>query len=361
MRKMKLTALACAAMLATSAVLAGCSSSQTKETETQTEAQSETESSAEETSTEAAETTESSAAQTEADADAVRVGSLKGPTTMGLVNLMSEAEAGETEGNYSFEMAAQADELLAGMVSGDLDIALVPANVASVLYNKTEGGVSVIDINTLGVLYCVTGDESIHSVKDLAGKTVLTTGQGTTPEYVLNYLLAQNGVTDCTLEFKSEATEIAAVLKEDASKIAVLPQPFATVAQAQNEALKTAFSLTDEWNAVSDGSQLLTGVTVVRAAFLDEHKDEVEQFIADHEKSAEQAVNDVDTTAELVAKYGIIEKAPIAKKALPYCNIVCITGDEMKQALSGYLNVLFEQDAKSVGGALPADDFYYTK
>ena len=240
-----------------------------------------------------------------------------------------------------------------------MDIALIPANAASVLFNKTEGKISVIDINTLGVLYCVTGDESISSVKDLAGKTVITTGQGTTPEYVINTLLDKYEVKDCQLEFKSEATEVAAALKADANQIAVLPQPFATAAQAQNEALKTAFSLTDAWDEVSDGSKLITGVTIARKDFLAEHEDAVKTFLSEHAMSAWVAQNDVEKTADLVAKYGIIEKAPVARKALPFCNIVCITGEEMKTALSGYLDALAAQDPKAVGGKVPGDDFYY--
>ncbi|MGP1348974.1 MAG: ABC transporter substrate-binding protein [Stomatobaculum sp.] len=296
-----------------------------------------------------------------AEMEAVRVGSLKGPTTMGLVQLMERSKNGTAEGSYHFSMATQPDELLARTVSGELDIALVPANMAAVLYNKTQGGIAVIDINTLGVLYCVTGDESIHSVKDLSGKTVLSVGQGATPEYVLNILLEKNGVTDCSVEFKSEATEIAALLKNDPSKIAVLPQPFVTAAQAQNEKLRTAFSLTEEWDALPDSSRLITGVTVVRREFLNENAEAVKLFLKEHAESAERAAEDLSGTAALIAEYGIIEKAPIAEKALPACNIVCISGEEMKAALSGYLEALSAQDMKAVGGKLPEADFYYTE
>ncbi|SDB39836.1 ABC transporter substrate-binding protein [Butyrivibrio sp. INlla16] len=302
--------------------------------------------------------TEEASAEETSNSVTVRVGSLKGPTTMGLVNLMKDSENGESAGNYEFSMKTQPDEIMAGVVSGDIDIALVPANMASVLYNKTEGGVSLVDINTLGVLYCVTGDESVKSVKDFAGKTVVTTGQGASPEYVLRYLLDKNGVTDCNIEFKSEATEIAALLQEESSKVAILPQPFATVASAKNEAVSVAFDLTDEWDKVSDGSKLLTGVTVVRNDFLNEHNLEVQKFIEEHKASADKAISDVEGTAALVEEYGIIEKKEIAAKALPSCNIVCISGDDAKTALSGYLQVLFDQDPKSVGGNLPDDAFY---
>ena len=288
----------------------------------------------------------------------IRVGSLKGPTTMGIVNLMKKAENGETVDKYELTMATAADEISAKLVSGDLDIALVPANLASVLYNKTQGKVSVIDINTLGVLYCVTTDDSIHSVKDLAGKTVITTGQGTTPEYALRTLLERSGVTDCNLEFKSEATEVAALLKDGTAQIGVLPQPFVTAAMLQNDALKTAFSLSEEWDRLDDSSHLVTGVTVVRAAFLAEHADAVGRFVTEHKASAEQANADIEGTAQLVAEYGIIEKAPVAAKAIPNCNLVCITGDEMQAALSGYLDTLYAQNPQAVGGTLPGTDFY---
>ena len=185
------------------------------------------------------------------------------------------------------------------------------------------------------------------------------TGQGATPEYAMNYLLDANGVADCTLEFHSEASEIAALLKEDPNRIAVLPQPFVTAAEAQNDQLKTAFSLTDEWDKVTDnGSRFLTGATIVRKAFLEEHPDAAAVFLREQEASADEANTNVEGTAALVAEYGIIEKAPIAQKALPYCNIVCITGEDMKTALSGYLEVLYQADPSSVGGSLPADDFY---
>ncbi len=293
----------------------------------------------------------------------VRVGSLKGPTSMGLVYLMEQAEKGEAANNYEFTMAASADELLPAMISGDLDIVLIPANVASVLYMKTEGGVSVIDINTLGVLYMVSGDSGIKGMDDLKGRTLYLTGKGTTPDYVLQYLLRENGLTtqDVTLEYKSEATEVAAILAKTPDAIGVLPQPFVTAACAQNEELSVVMDLTEQWNAVQkeSGSRLVTGVTVVRNSFLEEYQDTVERFMEEHKASAAYANEHVEEAAELVAAAGIIEKAPTAVKAMPACNITYMDGDDMKMALSGYLEVLFGQDAASVGGGLPGDEFYY--
>ena len=365
-------------MFAAAAVLltgcgAGTKGSAASEAETQSE-QAQVEEPAEEASSEAESTAEVDAAETAAsepeeggtvldyDGTTIRVGSLKGPTTMGLVNLMKDSDNGSAEGTYSFTMASDPSEIVASVASGDLDIAMIPANLTSTLYNKTNGGVSVIDINTLGVLYVVTGDESVESVADLAGKTVLTTGQGATPEYAMNFLLKENGITDCTLEFHSEATEIAALLKEDPGKIAVLPQPFATAALLQNDALRSAFSLTDAWDqaAGANGSRFLTGATIVRNDFLEEHPGAVSVFMKEHMASADKANTDIEGTAELVAEYGIVEKAAVAAKALPNCNIVCITGEDMKTALSGYLQVLYDADPTSVGGSLPGDEFYYT-
>ena len=293
----------------------------------------------------------------------IRVGGLKGPTSMELLFFQEMNKSGNVKENYEFTMVTAADELLTMMVKGELDIALLPANVASVLYNKTEGGISVIDINTLGVLYMVSGDESIQVPADLKGRTVYLTGKGTTPDYVLHYIMQGNGLTDTdiTLEYKSEATEVAAVLAENPDAVGLLPQPFVTAACAQNEALGVVMDMNAQWIALQgeDGSRMVTGVTVVRNAFLGENEEAVKTFLQEHKESTEGINADVQKGAELAVAAGIIAKEPIAMKAIPKCNITYIAGEEMKRALSGYLSVLFEQDPKSVGGALPADGFYH--
>ena len=294
------------------------------------------------------------------DNTTVRVGSLKGPTTIGIVNLMDKAAKGKSKGKYEFTMSAQADEIAAKIVSGDLDIALIPVNLASVLFNKTNGGVSVIDINTNGVLCCVTGNKGITGVADLKGESVLATGQGSTPEYCLRVLLQQYNATSCEIEFKSEATEVAAVLAEDPSKIAILPQPFATVACAQNPNLKVAFKLEDEW-AAKFGMGMVTGVTIVRNDFLEAHRDAVVTFIMEHEESAEKCYTDLDKTAKLVVEKEIIGKDTIAKKAIPECGIACTSGQTMKDTLTSFFEILYKFDEKSVGGKLPPKEFYFYK
>jgi len=299
------------------------------------------------------------ASMDEAKTTTLRVGSMKGPTSMGLLFLMEKA----TQNTYEFQMATAADELLPLMVKGELDIALVPANVASILYQKTEGGISVINVNTLGVLYMVSGDTTVTGMEDLKGRTVYLTGKGTTPDYVLRYLMAKNGLTesDCVLEYKSEATEVAALLAEDPNAIGLLPQPFVTAACAQNQALGVVLDMNEEWNRVNTetGSGMVTGVTVVRNDFLKEYPEAVAQFLTDHEQSATAINEDVETGALYAVEKGIIAKEPIAQKAIPKCNITCMTGDEMKKALKGYLEALYEQSPEAVGGSLPAEDFYY--
>lgn len=305
----------------------------------------------------------SETAQT-SDDTVIRIGGLKGPTTMGLVKLMDDAENGLCANNYEFTMVTAADELTGLVANGSVDIALLPANVASVLYHKTGGKISVIDINTLGVLYLVSGDSSVSSVEQLSGRTVYLPGKGTTPEYVLRYLISAAGLSgdEVTLEFKSEASEVASVLTADPQAVGLLPQPFVTAALAQNEALSVVLDLTKAWDGLQEegsGSRLITGVTIVNNDFLNAHKELVDTFLTEHEASILYTQKEPDAAAALIEKAGIVAKAAIAKKALPACNISYLDGQDMKTALSGYLSVLLEQEPKSVGGSLPDDAFYY--
>ena len=253
-------------------------------------------------------------------------------------------------------------------MQGELDIACVPANLASVLYNRTDGGIVTLAVNTLGVLYIVENGNSVQSMADLAGRTIAASGKGSTPEYALRYLLSENGIdpdTGVTIDWKSEHSECVAALASGAATIAMLPQPFVTVAQSQLPDLRVALDLTEEWDALDNGSALLTGVVVARADFVEEHPAAVEEFLTSYAESVEWVNANTAEAAELIGGYDIVDAA-VAEKALPYCNIVCITGSEMKDMLSGYLQVLFDaapasvgQDAETGEGGLPGDDFYY--
>lgn len=293
-----------------------------------------------------------------------RIASLKGPTTIGMVKLMNDAEEGMVKHDYQFEVYGTADEIVPKLVNGELDVALVPCNLASVLYNKTEGAVQVAAINTLGVLYVVESGDTVQSIEDLAGKTVYSTGKGTTPEFALNYVLNQNGINpgnDVTIEYKSESTEIAAMLETADDTIAVLPQPYVTVVQMQNDEVRVALSLTEEWDKVSTDSSMVTGVVLARKAFIEENPIAFNEFLEEYSASTDYVNANIEEASVWVEKYGIVAKAPIAAKAIPACNITYIDGEEMKTMVSGYLKVLFDANPQSVGGALPDDEFYFNR
>ena len=299
----------------------------------------------------------------EVTGESYSVAALKGPTAMGLVKLMHDAEQEDASfvNDYTFTLAASADEVAPLLIKGELDMACVPANLAATLYQKTEGEIVTLGINTLGVLYIVENGNAVRSMADLAGKTIVASGKGSTPEYALNYLLEQNGVKpmdDVIVDWKSEHAECVSALATGAATIAMLPQPFVTVAQSKLPDLRVALDLTEEWDALDNGSALLTGVVVARREVVESNPAAVDAFLSDYAASVEWVNANTADAAALIGDYGIVEAA-VAEKALPYCNIVCMTGQEMKDALSGYLNVLYEQDAKSVGGQLPGDEFYY--
>lgn len=298
----------------------------------------------------------------EAEPEAYRVAALKGPTAMGLAYLADEEGRGATGTNtYELTLAASADEVTPLLIKGELDMACVPANLAAVLSNKTEGQIVTLAINTLGVLYIVEKGDAVQSIADLAGKTIVASGKGSTPEYALRYLLSENGLDpdrDVTVDWKSEHSECVAALASGAATVALLPQPFVTVAQGKVEGLRMVLDLTEEWDALHNGSTLLTGVVVARKDVVEENPAAVENFLRDYAASVKAVNGDAAAAAERIGELGIVDAA-VAEKALPYCNIVCLTGAEMQSKLSGYLQVLYDANPASVGGALPEADFYF--
>ena len=281
----------------------------------------------------------------------VRIAGLKGPTTMGLVNLLDMERSGKASQHYDLQLYGAADEIVPKLIKGELDMAAIPATLAATLYQKTNGGIQVMAGNTLGVLYVVEKGDSVHSFADLKGRTILSTGKGTTPEYVLRYLLTKNGLDpdkDVKIEYYSEASEVTAQMaasKKDA--IAVLPQPYVTAAQLKDSSLRVVLDLTKEWNKVCDTAK--------------ENPDIVANFLRDYEKSIKAAQTDVAGTAALCEETGVVAKKAIAQKALPQCNIVYRVGDEMKADVNAYLKVLYDASPAAVGGKLPDANFYYTK
>lgn len=292
---------------------------------------------------------------------AIRLGGLKGPTSMGMVKLLDDAENGLTKNSYEFTMAGSADELTPKILKGELDILAVPANLGAILSKNSGGAVQMLAVNTLGVIYIVEkGGETVQTIEDLRGRTVYATGKGSTPEYALTYLLSQHGLdvsTDVTVEWKSEPTEVVAQMATEEASVAMLPQPFVTVAAGQLENLKIALDLTKEWEALDNGSQFVTAGLIIRKEFAEANPDAVKTFLEEYAASTTYANEAPAEAAQLIEKYGIV-KAAVAEKAIPYCNIVCIAGEDMKQMVSGYFEVLFAQNPKAVGGELPGDDFY---
>ena len=353
--KKKIAAVLVSALVALS-VFSGCTGgqeSQTEETEIQEVSPQEMEDQAAEKDTEPAD---------------VEVMALKGPTAMGMVKFMDDVDSGSvTSENYNFSIAASADEVTPKLVQGEADIAAVPANLASVLYNKTQGQVEVLAVNTLGVLYIVENGDTVQSVEDLRGKTIYASGKGSTPEYALEYVLSANGIdpeTDVTIEWKSEHSECVAAIASSENGVAMLPQPFVTTAETQNPSIRTVLDLTEEWDKAQEtgenNSALITGVVVARTDFAEENPEAVEDFMARYQESVDYVNSNTEAAAELVGKYDIVT-AEVAKTALPECNIVYMEGEEMKEKLSGYLEVLKGQNPEAVGGEVPGDDFYYSR
>ena len=259
-------------------------------------------------------------------AKTLRIAGLKGPTTMGLVNLLSMEKNGTAAMDYDLQLYGAADEIVPKLIKGNLDMAAIPANLAATLYQKTNGGIQVLAVNTLGVLYVVEKGDTVHSFADLKGRTILSTGKnGLDPD------------KDVKIEYYSEASEVTAQMaatKKDA--IAVLPQPYVTAAQMKDSELRVVLDLTKEWNKVCD-TQLITGVTVVRTEYAKQNPDVIAAFLTDYQKSVKAANEDIDGTAALCEEVGVVAKAAIAKKALPKCNIVYRNGQEMKKDISAYL------------------------
>ena len=286
-----------------------------------------------------------------APAEPVNVAALKGPTGMGISYMMDDTA------KYNVELQDAPDVVVGKFVNGEIDIAAVPLNLAAVLYNKTEGNVVLLNLDTLGVLYIVENGETINSLADLAGKTIYASGEGATPQYVLDYLLAQNGLTDqVKVEYVGEHTALAAMVASGEAQIALLPEPFVSAVTVKNPDVRVALDLNTAWEEAS-GTKLVMGVYIASRTFYNEHPDQVKAFLADYAASVEK-VNTSADAAQKIADLGIVGSAAIAQQAIPRSYIVSIAGDEAKNAASAVLNVLFTANPKSVGGKLPGDDLY---
>ncbi len=285
----------------------------------------------------------------------VKVGMLKGPTGMGAAWLMEQNELGLTLNSYEFTVAGAPDELTGQLIQGGLDIAALPTNAISSLYNKTEGKIVCLGVNTLGVLYILENGESISSIKDLDGKTILASGKGSTAESVLNYILSENGV-NAEIYWASEHAEAATLAITGEYDIVMLPEPFVTNVMSKSENFRVALNLSAEWESLTNGVLTMGGIAV-RKEFLEQNPEAVAEFIKDYGMSIEFTNENPSEAGAFIEKYEIAAAA-VAEKAIPRCNIVWINGEEYKTVLENFLSVLFNENPASIGGAMPAEDFY---
>jgi NitT/TauT family transport system substrate-binding protein len=303
---------------------------------------------------------------TESVGTEINMAVLAGPTGIGASELMAWNDAGTTTNTYNFTVASANDDVVAGLTSGEFDIAAVATNVAANLYQKTSGGVQICALNTYGVLYILENGESVQSISDLAGKTIYATGQGANPEYVLEYLLTENGLTwstdgtdaDVQIVFMDSESLVAQMASGEID-LCMLPVPAVTSVEMQNSDVRTALNLTDEWNNLGVDGTLTMGCVVVRTEFAEAHPEAVEAFLAEYSFSIEAVQADVEGAAQLCEQYGIVAKSAVAAKAIPDCNLCCVVGEEMKSAIEPYYNVLYAANPASIGGEMPGEDFYF--
>lgn len=290
----------------------------------------------------------------------VKLGVLKGPTGIGASRLLFLNDAGESHNRYEVSVLAEATDMIAQIAAGQLDIAAIPTNAAASLYNKTGGDVRLVALNTAGVLYILEKGNTVKSVSDLKGRTIYAVGQGSNPEYVLRYILAENGIDpdkDVEIVFMDSA-ELTTRAASGSIGICMLPVPAVTTVLIKNPDMHIALDMTAEWDRLGTGSMLTMGCVVVRTGFLEEHPAEVRFFLEEYGKSIGWVKENMAEAGELCAQYGIVPSAAVAKKAIPDCNLIFVAGDDIRAALEGYLQVLFESNPKAVGGKMPGDDFY---
>ncbi len=295
----------------------------------------------------------------------VRVAALNGPTGMGMVNLIEKADADEAENAYDFTLLGSPDELVGKIINGEVDVAAVPANLAMVLYNRTEGQVQLAAVNTLGVLYLLEDGDTIQSMADLRGKTLYSSGKGSMPDFIFQYLLKANQLQldkDVIIDFKLQHAELAAAMATGDVKLGLLPQPHVTNAMMKNPDLRIALDITEEWRKATDNSaELAMGVIIVQKDFAENHKPVLDAFLDEYKASVDFVNNSQAEAAELIAKYGILPNAAVAKNAIPYSNIVYIDAEEAKASLEELYQVLYSFEPKSIGGKLADEGFYYKK
>jgi len=292
----------------------------------------------------------------------ISIAILPGPSSLGFLHLWDKTENNNTINNYNFELRGAPDEIVPLLVQGAVDFAAIPPNLASVVYNATEGEVQVVAINTLGILHLVDTTGEIEQIEDLRGRTVFMSGLGGVPEFAFNYVLNKNGLTpgeDIFIEFRGQHPEIAALLENGEAEIALLPEPFVTTVLNTVNHVNLALDLTEEWNRVQPNYSLIMGVLVGRREFIEENPEAIAIFLDEYETSINFTHTNLSETAELAAYFGIIPNESIAAVAIPRSNITFTTGNTMERYLQGFLRVLYNENPTSIGGSLPSENFFF--
>ena len=292
--------------------------------------------------------------------ETVRFGILKGPTGIGAAKLLQDNASGESVNSYEVTVAAEATEIVSMVAAGQLDIAAVPTNAAAALYNKTQGAIRILALNTAGVLYILEQGDTVHSMADLKGKTIYSVGQGANPEYVLRHLLAENGLKDgenVTLEFLDSA-ELTTKAAAGEVEVCMLPVPAVTTVLMKNSNMRSALNLSEEWDKLNNGSTLTMGCVIAPASYVQDHPEAVAEFLKEYEASIRFVLDDPVAGAAYCEQFEIVPNSKVAEKAIPDANLIFVSGAGIRPAIEGYYKVLFESDPKSIGGALPGDDFY---
>ena len=289
---------------------------------------------------------------------------LNGTTGFGMAKLITDAANNSTALNYNFSVETDASNVTAALINGSVDIAALPTNAASVVYNKTQGAVQVLALNTLGVLYLVTDDPvSVNSMDDLRGLTVYAPAQN--PSFILSYLLESNGLTvgeDVVIDNTyAQPADLRTAVAAGEVSVAVLPEPMLTIAKSSNDKLVTALDLTEEWDKVSEPGSLVQGCVVVRKDFAEAHPNEISAFLTDYSASISYLTEEGADVAGVIEASGVFAKGAVAAKALPNCNICFITGNNMQNVMNHFLEIMYKTQPASIGGAIPSDDFYYTE
>lgn len=292
----------------------------------------------------------------------VTIAGLKGPTSIGMIKMIDEKALQNDNYNVEYVQESAPDSLTGKIINGEIQISSVPINLASVLYNKTQGKVQLLAVNTIGNLYIV-GTEDLNAISQLENKTIGMSAKGSTPDFAMNYILNKSGLEGKTeLNYSLDhATLAQSVIAED-TKIALLPQPFATQTMLKNPNVKMLIDLNEAWNDASEGSsQLYTGCIIVNKEFAENNPEFISEFLNQYEQSVNWVLENQKDASVLVAKHEIMPDAALVEKAIPYCGITFKNAEEAKSGLNDFYKVLFDSNPASVGGSMPDDEFYFTK